>query len=141
MDNNLIAYTEILSSCITEIQTGRITIAKKLNQTTISVYWNIGKLLSEKTQSESYGSGVIKKLSIDLKKEFPDMGLSPSNLWNMKKFYERFYLTDQKVQRSVALLPWRHNLLIMSKTKSDDEAFFYVTKVIELGWTKDILLN
>ena len=65
MENNTATYTEILSSCITEIQTARITIAKKINQTTISVYWNIGKLLSEKTQTESYGSGVIKKLSID----------------------------------------------------------------------------
>jgi predicted nuclease of restriction endonuclease-like (RecB) superfamily len=141
MEGNLLIYTEILNSCITEIQTGRIAVAKKLNETTISVYWNIGKLLSEKTQTESYGSGVIKKLSVDLKKEFPNMGLSPRNLWDMKKFYEHYQLSDEKLRRSVAVLPWGHNLLIMSKTNSENEAFFYVTKTIELGWTKDILLN
>jgi predicted nuclease of restriction endonuclease-like (RecB) superfamily len=141
MEGNLLKYTEILNSCITEIQTGRIAVAKKLNETTISVYWNIGKLLSEKTQTESYGSGVIKKLSVDLKKEFPSMGLSPRNLWDMKKFYEHYQLSDEKLRRSVAVLPWGHNLLIMSKINSENEALFYVTKTIELGWTKDILLN
>jgi predicted nuclease of restriction endonuclease-like (RecB) superfamily len=141
MEGNLLKYNEILNSCITKIQTGRIAVAKKLNETTISVYWNIGKLLSEKTQTESYGSGVIKKLSVDLKKEFPNMGLSPRNLWDMKKFYEHYQLSDEKLRRSVAVLPWSHNLLIMSKTKSENEALFYVTKTIELGWTKDILLN
>jgi predicted nuclease of restriction endonuclease-like (RecB) superfamily len=139
--DNIVIYTKILSSCITEIRTARIAIAKKINHTTISVYWNIGKLLSEKTQSESYGSGVIKKLSIDLKNEFPDMGLSPRNLWDMKKFYEHYHLSSEKLRQSVAVLPWSHNLMIMSKTKSENEALFYVLKTIELGWTKDILLN
>lgn len=69
------------------------------------------------------------------------MGLSPRNLWNMKKFYDRFCNTDAKLQRSVAVLPWRHILLIMSKTSSDEEALFYATKTIEMAWTRDILLN
>lgn len=72
--DKIIVYNEILSSCISEIQTARNAIAKKINQTAISVYWNIGKLLSEKSVAESYGSGVIKKLSNDLKSSFPDMG-------------------------------------------------------------------
>ncbi len=105
------------------------------------MYWNIGKLLSEKVQSESYGSGVIKKLSIDLKNEFPDMGLSPRNLWDMKKFYERYKTSDEKLRRSVALLPWKHNLLIMSTTNTDDEAQFYASNTIEMGWSRDVLLN
>jgi hypothetical protein len=116
---NITIYKEILNSCITEINTARSAIAKKLNETTISVYWNIGKLLSEKSLTEGYGSGVIKKLSIDLKAEFPDMGLSPRNLWDMKKFYEYYQFTDSKVRQAVALLPWGHNLLIMSKSTSD----------------------
>jgi hypothetical protein len=61
--------------------------------------------------AEGYGSGVVKQLSIDLKIEFPDMGLSPRNLWNMKRFYERYHLADEKLQRSVAVLPWYQNCL------------------------------
>lgn len=139
--NTSIIYSEILNNCIQEIQTARSHIALKINQTTISVYWNLGKLLSEKVQAETYGSGVINQLSIDLKNKFPDMGLSPRNLWNMKKFYERFCGVDEKLQRCVAVLPWRHILLIMSKTKTDDEAMFYSQKSAELGWSRDVLLN
>lgn len=137
----IIVYNEILSSCITEIQTAKRNIAIKINQGTISVYWNIGQLLSEKAQASSYGSSIILKLSTDLKKEFPEMGLSPRNLWNMKKFYDRFCNANEKLQRSVAVLPWRHILLIMSKTTSDEEALFYASKAVEMAWTRDILLN
>lgn len=141
MEDKIVIYNEILSSCIGEIQTARQRIAVKINQGTISVYWNLGKLLSEKSNAESYGSGVIKKLSIDLKNEFPDMGLSPRNLWDMKKFYERYKAADEKLRHCVALLPWKHNLLIISKTTTDDEALFYASKTVEMAWTRDILLN
>jgi len=141
MEDKIIVYNEILNSCISEIQTARRSIAIKINQGTISVYWSIGKLLSEKVAAEFYGSGVIKKLSIDLKKEFPDMGLSPRNLWDMKKFYERYKTANEKLRRSVAVLPWKHNLLIMSKTSSDEEALFYASKTVKMAWTRDVLLN
>lgn len=141
MEDKIEVYNELLSICISEIQTARNTIAIKINKTTISVYWNIGQLLSEKVQAASYGKSIVLKLSTDLKKEFPDMGLSPRNLWNMKKFYERFCNTNIKLQRSVAVLPWRHILLIMSKTNSDEEAFYYASKTIELALSRDVLLN
>jgi DUF1016 N-terminal domain len=69
------------------------------------------------------------------------MGLSPRNLWDMKKFYEYYQFTDSKVRQAVALLPWGHNLLIMSKSNSEEEALFYASKTIELAWSRDILLN
>jgi predicted nuclease of restriction endonuclease-like (RecB) superfamily len=92
-------------------------------------------------QAASYGNSIILKLSEDLKMKFPDMGLSPRNLWDMKKFYDRYKSVDEKLRRSVAVLPWSHNLLIMSKTTSDDEALFYASKTVEMAWTRDILLN
>jgi len=33
------------------------------------------------------------------------MGLSPRNLWNMKRFYERYYQADTKLLQAVAVLP------------------------------------
>lgn len=134
-------YNEILSNCITEIQTARQNIAVKINQSTLSVYWNLGKLLSEKVQAQSYGCGVINQLAVDLKNIFPDMGLSPRNLWDMKKFFERFSLGNEKLRQAVAVLPWGHILLIMSKTKTDEEAQFYALKALEMAWTRDVLLN
>ncbi len=134
-------YSEILETAISEIQTARTQIAQKINQTAISVYWNLGKLLAERKIEKGHGAGVVKKLSVDLKMKFPDMGLSPRNLWDMKRFYERYKDAPSKLRQCVAVLPWKHNLLILSKTNSFEEALFYAQKAIELGWTRDILLN
>ncbi len=134
-------YTEIYHAAVTEIKTGRTRIARQVNAAAIAVYWNLGKLLSERKIEKGHGAGVVTRLSTDLKAEFPDMGLSPRNLWNMKRFYERYYLSDPKLQRSVAVLPWRHNLLLLEKIVDDNQTLFYAQKTLELGWSRDILLN
>ncbi|WP_439558421.1 PDDEXK nuclease domain-containing protein [Dyadobacter sp.] len=92
-------YNEILYQAISQIQAARIHIARQVNSSRQAVYWNSGKLLSEKQLEEGYGSGVVKQLAVDLKNEFPDMGLSPRNLWNMKRFYERYYQADQNCDK------------------------------------------
>lgn len=104
-------YGNILKNAIEQIRSARIVIARQLNATTQSVYWNLGKLLFEKQISEGYGSGVVNQLAIDLKNEFPDMGLSPRNLWDMKRFYERYHLADEKLRQAVAVFPCVHHLL------------------------------
>lgn len=134
-------YAEILQQAVTEIKLARLSIAKQINMAANGVYWNLGKILSEKKIEKGHGAGVVNRLSVDLKAEFPDMGLSPRNLWNMKRFYERYAQTDPKLQRCVAVLPWRHNLLLLEKTNTDDEVLFYAEKAISLGWSRDILLN
>ena len=134
-------YVAILKQAISQIRTARIQIAKQVNSTTNSVYWNLGKLLSEKQLEEGYGSGVVKQLSCDLKSEFPDMGLSPRNLWDMKRFYERYYQADTKLRQAVAVLPWGHNLLLINKVKDNSQIEFYVNETLQKGWSRDLLLN
>lgn len=134
-------YQEMLRQAVAEIRVARTLLAKQVNSTTNSVYWNLGKLLFEKQLEEGYGSGVVKQLSIDLKNEFPDMGLSPRNLWNMKRFYERYYQQDTKLLQRVAVLPWGHNLLLLDKIQTVEEVGFYANEVLTKGWTRDLLLN
>lgn len=134
-------YEEMLLQAINHIRDGRNYLAKQISSTISSVYWNIGKLLFDRHLEEGYGSGVVKQLSVDLKREFPDMGLSPRNLWYMKRFYERYYQADTKLQRSVAVLPWRHNVLLLDKQVSDEKVIFYSNEVIEKGWSQEMLLN
>jgi predicted nuclease of restriction endonuclease-like (RecB) superfamily len=120
-------YREILRDIITEIKSTRVIAAQRINSTMMQMYWNIGKRLSEEKMEKGYGGNVVKRLSSDLQQEFPDTtGFSPRNLWNMKSFYDFYVLADEKVQRSVALLPWRHNILIISKAKTLDEAKYYI---------------
>ena len=48
---------------------------------------------------------------------------------------------NKKLQRSVALLPWSHNMLLLSKGLDDDATLYYATKTVEKGWNRDLLLN
>lgn len=134
-------YESILKQAVEQIRTTRIIVAKQLNSATQSIYWNLGKLIVEKQLAEGYGSAVVKQLSVDLKKEFPDMGLSPRNLWDMKRFYERYYLADLKLRQAVAVLPWGHNLLLINKVQSLEAALFYANEAITKGWSRNWLLN
>jgi predicted nuclease of restriction endonuclease-like (RecB) superfamily len=136
-------YDNILRHIITEIKSTRLVVANRLNTSVMQMYWNIGKKLSEEDLEKGYGAKVVERLSVDLKNEFPGTttGFSPRNLWDMKRFYEFYRHEDVKLRHSVAVLPWKHNLLIMSKTKSMEEAAFYVESAIETGWTRDVLLN
>jgi predicted nuclease of restriction endonuclease-like (RecB) superfamily len=134
-------YSEIFVQALTEIRNARSSIARQINTTAIEVYWNLGKLLSERKIEKGHGASVVNRLSIDLKTEFPDMGLSPRNLWDMKRFYEEYKDASPKLRQCVAVLPWKHNLLILSKTANHDEALFYAEKASTLGWSRDILLN
>ena len=102
---NIQNYRGILHQIIAEIKSTRIVIANRINNSMIEMYWNIGRHLSEKGIAEGYGSGVVNRLSADLKTEFPNMGgFSPRNLWDMKRFYD-FYSQDIiKEQQPTAVL-------------------------------------
>ena len=78
-------YNKLLRQAVAVIETSRLQIAKQLNAAVMSSYWEIGKLLEEKKIDSKYGDSIVKRLSVDLKSKYPDMGLSPRNLWDMKK--------------------------------------------------------
>ena len=134
-------YTELLNTAKVQINAARNAIAVHVNSTVNSTYWNIGKLLHEKKIEGGYGGKVINRLSVDLKQSFPDMGLSPRNLWNMKLFYERYIDSDKKLLQAVAVLQWGHNLLLINKKLSDEETFYYATESVLKNWNRDLLLN
>ena len=134
-------YIELLNTAKAQINAARNAIAVHVNSTANSTYWNIGKLLHEKKIEGGYGGNVINRLSVDLKQSFPDMGLSPRNLWNMKLFYERYIDSDKKLLQAVAVLQWGHNLLLINKKLSDEETFYYATESVLKSWNRDLLLN
>lgn len=136
-----IDYKSILTKAIAVIDGARLNIARVVNTTVTTAYWEIGKILHERKIESKHGSNVVNRLSDDLKERYPDMGLSPRQLWNMKKFYERFNGSNPKVLRSVALLPWSSILLMISKKLDDDRMFYYATQTIQKGWSRDLLLN
>jgi predicted nuclease of restriction endonuclease-like (RecB) superfamily len=134
-------YRAILQQAVAEIHSARNIVAKQLASAANLVYWKLGKLLFEKQMEEGYGSGVVKQLSVDLKNAFPDMGLSPRNLWDMKRFYERYHSADEKLRQAVAVLPWGHNLLLINKIQSLEAVAYYANEAVTKGWSRDWLLN
>lgn len=103
-------YSGILQQAVAVIEHARTEIAKQMNVSVSSAYWQIGQILHDRKVESGYRDSVVRRLSADLKERYPKMGVSPRNLWYMKRFYERYIGHDAKVQRSVALLPWSHNL-------------------------------
>ena len=107
-------YKKLLQQTVEVIEHARIQVAKQVNTTVTSSYWEIGKLLTELKVDSKYGDRYVKRLSVDLKKIYPNMGVSPRNLYDMKRFYHLYCQEDRKVRQAVALLPWGHILLLMS---------------------------
>jgi predicted nuclease of restriction endonuclease-like (RecB) superfamily len=132
-------YNNILRQAVAVIESSRVRLAKQMNNIVISSYWEIGKLLVECKLDSKYGDSVVEKLSVDLKAKYPEMGLAPRNLWNMKKFYLRYNEEDIKLQQAVAVLPWSHNLLLMSYDLSPEHVIFYANEVVSKGWSRDML--
>ena len=132
-------YKKLLQQTVEVIEHARIQVAKQVNTTVTSSYWEIGKLLTELKVDSKYGDRYVKRLSIDLKKIYPNMGVSPRNLWHMKRFYLLYYQEDKKVQQAVALLPWGHNLILMKYNLSPKEIIFYSNEVCSKGWSRDML--
>ncbi|WP_298638900.1 PDDEXK nuclease domain-containing protein [uncultured Prevotella sp.] len=135
-------YETILRQAVAVIEHARQEIAKHINGYVSTAYWEIGQLLHERKIESGHGDGVVKKLSLDLKERYPKLGASPRNLWDMKRFYERFMDSNIKLRQSVAVLPWGHILQLMRKIGNDDsQMLFYAQETRAKGWTRDLLLN
>ena len=134
-------YAEILQHAVAVIEHARTEIARHINGYVSTAYWEIGQMLHERKIESGYGDSVVRRLSADLKERYPKMGVSPRQLWNMKKFYERYAGHDEKVLRAVALLPWSHNLLLLSKGFNDEPTLYYAQEAITKGWNRDLLFN
>ena len=134
-------YDVILNRTISVIDNAKKNIAKHINTNVSSAYWEIGAILFEKKIESKHGNGVVNRLSCDLKNIYPDMGVSPRQLWDMKKFFVRFKESDQKLRQAVAVLPWTHILRLMNKELDDNAVLYYALESVKKGWNRDLLLN
>ncbi|NEO34574.1 MAG: DUF1016 domain-containing protein, partial [Symploca sp. SIO3C6] len=133
-------YTSFLTDLKARIRRSQLKAALSVNQELILLYWNIGRDLLERQQQEGWGRKIITRLAKDLKQEFPEVkGFSRSNLFYMRSFADA-YPDEQIVQRSVGLIPWRHNIALLEKLKDSQERLWYAAKVLEEGWNRDILV-
>jgi len=66
-------YVSFLNGLKQRIRSAQIKAALAVNQELILLYWQIGRDILTRQESEGWGAKVIQRLAKDLKREFPDM--------------------------------------------------------------------
>ena len=113
----------------------RSRAVQAVNHELVSLYWEVGKIVSVKIQSGNWGQKTVDELAAFLKREYPDLrGFGRRGLYRMRQFYETY--PGEIVTPAVTQLPWTHNLLIMSQSKSPEEREFYLRACLKEKWTK-----
>ena len=72
-----VGYAELLEQVKVRVRTSRVQAARAVNVELVGLYWQIGRLILGRQESEGWGTKVIGRLAADLRAEFPGMrGLS-----------------------------------------------------------------
>lgn len=125
------SFNEIISL----IQKSRHNALKAVNKELISLYWQVGEYINSKIESADWGDSTIKTLADYIQQNQPGIkGFSASNIWRMRQFYET-YRENEKLATLLREISWSNNLLIMAKTKSEEEREFYLKLAIKEGYS------
>jgi predicted nuclease of restriction endonuclease-like (RecB) superfamily len=90
-------YRKWLTELKDRIKTSQIKAALSVNSELMLLYWELGKMITEKQSQSHWGDKLIDQLAKDLKSEFPESGgFSRSNLFYIQKFY-LFYSQDYSI--------------------------------------------
>lgn len=117
------------------IQSARQQIFAHANTALMTLYWQVGKIVSEKVERAVWGKGVVRDLADYIAQTDPSIkGFSDKNLWRMKQFYET-YRADEKLAALVREIPWTHNTIIFSRCKTPEERAFYLNLCVHERYT------
>jgi len=84
-------YISDFNSIVQLIGNARKRAFIKVNEELINLYWNVGKIISEKVENANWGSGVVEELANFIKEKNPDIkGFNRRGLYRMKQFYETY---------------------------------------------------
>jgi predicted nuclease of restriction endonuclease-like (RecB) superfamily len=134
-------YAEWLTELKTRIHAAQQRAALAVNRELLSLYWRLGRDLLERQAGGTWGSGVIDRVSTDLRAAFPEMrGFSPSNLKYMRAFAEAWPDFPDR-QQAVGELPWGHNVVLLTKLKQEDQRLAYAQAALSHGWSRNILVH
>ena len=94
-NNSPIPLSQAVEAIKTAILQGQYEALKDVNRVQLAVYFAIGKYLSKNTRQGVWGTGALKKISEQLRKELPGLrGYSETQLKDMRRFYEAWTLLD-----------------------------------------------
>lgn len=157
MGNNLTIqsaeYKKWLAALKTRVRQVQLKAAVSVNRELLAFYWGLGADIVEKEQKQTWGSGFLKNLSLDLMAEFPEMkGFSRRNLEQIRRWYS-FWSQHPEIAKQAASqlfegpvanifqIPWWHNVVIVSKCQTLEEARYYVENTLAHGWSRAVLTH
>ena len=156
-------YEQAVTIIRQAIENSRYRALQAGNAELLSLYYGIGKYISENTRSGAWGSDAIGQIAKRLQKDLPGLrGFSESNIKNMRQFYEewRSYVNRQPSAGDLELssntllleirqpiagdLDWKefltisfsHHMEIISKVKDYAERIFYIHQCAIHAWNK-----
>lgn len=134
-------YRSLLGEIKARIRSAQLAALRSVNRELIELYWDIGRLIVQRQEGATWGRGVVENLAADLRLEFPGVsGFSAANLWRIRSFYEE-YRHDEKLAPLVREISWSKNLVIFERCKESAEREFYILRVVQFGWTKNVLIH
>ena len=142
-------YINLVKDIKTRIQSSQIKAHIRVNEELLMLYWNIGRLITQRQKESSWGDGIIKQISKDLQTDFPDMkGFSVRNIKYMKQWFHFYSIGQQAVaqldvvrENSFFSIPWGHNIAIITQCKVLKEARYYALQTIQNSYSRAQLLE
>jgi predicted nuclease of restriction endonuclease-like (RecB) superfamily len=138
-------YIEFIADLKKNIIQSRYIAARLANKEQLMLYFQTGKMLSEKIDSEKWGASVLEQISKDLQDQLPGLrGFSHRNLLNMKRFYaENQLLTFSQSPTAKFTAFWgisfTHHILLLKKCKMPEERNFYMENAATNFWSVSLL--
>ena len=101
----LALYRSLLGDIKTRVRQAQHRAALSANAELILLYWDIGRLIAARQETEGWGAGVVPRLATDLKNVLPEQkGFSERNIGYMIRF-AREYGAPPILQQPAAKLP------------------------------------
>lgn len=89
--HSLINYNQAIQAIKSAILQSRYRAATQVNREMLSLYFGIGKFISENSRNHFWGTNALETISVSLQQELPGLrGYSPVNLKRMRQFYEEW---------------------------------------------------
>jgi len=137
------------------IKQARINAYQSVNAELINCYWQVGEYISKRIANASWGDKSIIELAKFIENGHPDLkGYNRSGLYRMRQFYETYCNTqivaalsrqlqtidNLKIKTSpqlvkqltdiretiLAQIGWSHHLIIIARTRTEEEREFYI---------------
>src|SRR5690554_1149124 len=142
---NKLSNTKFFSQIVDLLQSARGNVVRTINQTMVTTYFEIGRMIVEEEQGgkerAEYGKQLLKELSKVLTKEF-GKGFSVQNLERIRSFYLTYSISSTVLRISPKgqtlsakfNLSWSHYLKLM-RIDDENERKFYEIEAAKNNWS------